>query len=140
MNRSTRSISRRRFLQLAIWLSTFGLTVTVPPSARSTTGVTLNFVGRKLTRSLVDKRSAHVIGRQYLKIHPEEASVDLLIRLLCCDRSQSLFALANEGDRVFRKLILAQQRDDFAKSRTVNLKGWILAKTEARLCALVTLL
>ncbi len=38
-----------------------------------------------------------------------------------------------------RETVAARVRDDFATARVVNVDGWLLARTEARLCALAYL-
>jgi hypothetical protein len=62
------------------------------------------------------------VGRAYLRLAPAMASPDHL-------------AAARE----LPAHLAALQRDDFLRGRTVRLEGWILARTEAQLCALTAL-
>lgn len=96
-----------------------------PPSAR-------------LTRCLSDPQSAAVLGARYLARMPEEADRELLARLIAGARRRAL-RLARADTRRLRALLARQQRADFACGRTVCLDGWVLSRTEARLCALAAL-
>lgn len=71
------------------------------------------------------------IGESYLRRHPEEADQDYLANAVQrrCDQAE-----ANEG-----RGLDPQIRVEFASDRTVRVDGWILARTEARLCALIFL-
>jgi hypothetical protein len=64
--------------------------------------------------------SAAVIGRAYLEIAPDDAAASRL--------------LPGDHDALRERIV-----DDFASGRTVRIDGWILAVTEARLCAAVAL-
>jgi hypothetical protein len=44
-------------------------------------------------------------------------------------------AIRTSGDDDLRVLLVRRSMQDFAEGRTVELDGWILARTEARLCA-----
>lgn len=70
------------------------------------------------------------IGEAYLKLTPEENSPKILLDHLLSSSRFSDFLL-------FRRSPLRDAiRADFTKGHTVNIKGWILSRTEARLCAL----
>ncbi len=73
-----------------------------------------------------DHASARAIGRRYLRTHPASSELQVT-RLL-------LRPGADRGRRI-RERIAA----DFAAGRVVILDGWVLAATEARLCALSAL-
>jgi hypothetical protein len=84
-------------------------------------------------------QSARRIGLAYLRVHPEEASE---VRLLAAmtDRSALAPALNETPDiaAVFR-IMDDLVRADFAAGEIVKCGGWILAKSEARTCALLAL-
>jgi hypothetical protein len=84
-------------------------------------------------------QSARRIGLAYLRVHPEEASE---VRLLAAmtDRSALAPALNETPDMaaVFR-IMDDLVRADFAAGEIVKCGGWILAKSEARACALSAL-
>jgi len=124
-------LSRRRFiLSLAAALAPVGLVgfawTNFPALRRAA-----------LESLLTDMSGARAIGVRYLALAPEEA-----------DRAElaaSLFSGFSEppGSPIeFTRLrgTLAARRDrDFASGDTVVIGGWILARTEARLCALAAL-
>jgi hypothetical protein len=86
---------------------------------------------------LTDIAGARAIGLRYLAIAPEEADRAALAALLFSGFSEP------PGSPIeFARLrgTLAEQRDrDFAAGDTVVIGGWIVARTEARLCALAAL-
>ncbi len=74
--------------------------------------------------------SARAIGAAYLRS--------------CADDGLDAATLAAELPAevtmtVLRETVAARVRDDFANARVVNVDGWLLARTEARLCALAYL-
>jgi hypothetical protein len=77
---------------------------------------------------------AHVrfVGRRYLALYPDECDGKSLWRQLTAD---GRFATAVS----FRRHFLRMRGSDFANDRVVSIDGWVLAQSEARLCALVTL-
>jgi len=83
--------------------------------------------------------AARRIGSAYLRIHPEEASeADILAAL--AGRPVLMRALSAVPDTaaVFR-IMDDVVRADFAAGEIVKCHGWILAKSEARACALFAL-
>jgi hypothetical protein len=89
-------------------------------------------VPRALLALVRRPESARVVGRAYLGRHPEEADAARLAALL--ERQLRERGAASLGERVARRV-----RQDFAEGATVHVKGWILSRTEARLCALQAL-
>lgn len=80
--------------------------------------------------SLVNSMQA--IGKEYLKRYPEENSRSQLLNLLqsCVSNNNSDLSRLSQGE--FNAII----KDDFDHEDVVILKGWVLARTEARFCAL----
>ena len=79
-----------------------------------------------------DRESARAVGRVYLEATPAEASLATLLERLDCE------ALSRDpGDA--RAELRARHRRDFREGRTVTLDGWLLSRTEARLCAVAAL-
>ena len=64
------------------------------------------------------------LGKGYLRLRPEEGSVDLLLPLLL-----------SEGDGSFAVRLRRSILRDWQAHDVVTLDGWISARTEARLCA-----
>jgi len=79
-----------------------------------------------------------VIGRgtEYLTRVPEEADVATLTTRLIGDRTFNLVGI--DSDQLVRRLD-RQIADDFSTERVLFLGGWMLSRTELRLCALATL-
>jgi hypothetical protein len=77
------------------------------------------------------RASAARIGEAYLEDHPEEAQPALLARLL---REAGLEEAPGPTSRARARI-----REDFERGRTVQVDGWVLSRTEARLCALTAL-
>ena len=91
---------------------------------------------RLMAHPFRDDRAARVVGRRYLAVNPGEASRPVLL-----DR---LGPLAPAPDRpveprVWRHRLIVARTADFAAGDTVLVDGWLLARSEARLCALVAL-
>jgi hypothetical protein len=87
----------------------------------------------RLSGLFEDPHSAGVVGRRYL----EERSGQV-------DTSSLLDEVLPRGIRArpeaeIRTLLAARIREDFANRTTVEVGGWVLSETEARLCALVAL-
>ena len=86
---------------------------------------------------LTDIAGARTIGLRYLALAPDEADRTALASALFSGFSESP---ASPIEFTELRSTLAAQRDrDFAAGDTVVIGGWILARTEARLCALAAL-
>ncbi|EWY39914.1 hypothetical protein N825_04850 [Skermanella stibiiresistens SB22] len=80
---------------------------------------------------LRSRAAARRIGRAYLETASHEADAAQLVSLILGDDAVGV-------DRVgdLRHRVAELQRADFTAGRTVTLDGWVLSRTEARLCAL----
>ena len=76
--------------------------------------------------------SAAHIGRAYLAKHEDERDVDVL-------RAHLGDLVSQSGGDGLAERAGARIREDFATGRTVQVDGWLLSRTEARLCALAAL-
>lgn len=119
---------RRRILKAA---AAFAAVVVLGPRTLSTA---LGLAGADpdqgtLLRQLVPHRSSAArLGRLYLATAPQEA-----------DPSR-LAALILEGSpSVSPRSLASRFSADFAAGRTVRLDGWVMSRSEARLCALAAL-
>ena len=123
------SFPRRWFVELAALFALVGR----PAHARSLAALypaTTEF-GAALVELLPTRADAAVIGRAYLAANPAEADLNRLVRQLTALANTPSDLQAAIGDRL---------RRDFADRDTVRLDGWVLARTEARLCAVCALL
>lgn len=82
---------------------------------------------------LRDEQVVHDLGQRYREVVPAENNTHALTH-----------AIAGESPAMTRAALRARVKDqvqrDFADDRTVMLNGWILSVTEARQCALYSLL
>jgi len=89
-------------------------------------------------RSLLDTQhaSAAHLGRAYLAMAPAEAETDKLIHALDIG-IPDLAAMTERGDQsVVRSALAGRITRDFGEGLTTVLDGWVISRTEARLCAL----
>jgi len=93
-------------------------------------------LARQLVGGLRDVSSAQAVGAAYLRSTPEHADVHALVSRLLRDEP-ALSGSRSTG--ATRKLLRGCIREDFARERVVAVDGWLLAETEARLCALAVL-
>jgi hypothetical protein len=89
--------------------------------------------------ALLDTESARVVGREYLRAFPAEAPRGVLTARVAERLPGGVRAVATASDGRLRKLLLRAAEEDFRDLRIVELRGWVLARTEARLCALAAL-
>jgi hypothetical protein len=86
-----------------------------------------------LSTLLSDPDGARVIGQAYLDAYPDEVDRTLLLKELV-----GLTPLRGPGD--LRSHLAQRREQDFLREEVVVVKGWILAKSEARTAALTVLL
>lgn len=104
------ALNRRRFLQLSALSAIFGLTPERHGAGADAPHDLLRLLGPESVREL---------GHRYREIVP---AWDLL------------------AVRPGRGSLTSVVRDDFARGRTIVIQGWVLSVTEARQCALFSLL
>ena len=123
----TFALTRRWLLGLSALLP-FSRTGTLFAGAREPAGAG---VPPALARLLPARADAAIIGRTYLASSPQEGDPVKLVR--------HFMAMAEStGD--LRTAIGNRLRKDFDERKTVRVRGWVLSRTEARLCALSALL
>jgi len=84
---------------------------------------------------LFDKNTIKDVGKAYLQKTPVENDNDKLVRLLAGNSST-----ANSIDeKTIHEYLDKKIEQDFETGKTVLVKGWVLAVTEARQCALFLL-
>jgi hypothetical protein len=93
----------------------------------------------RLAALLEHEESARAVGREYLRAVPAEASLRVLTTRVVERLPGGFRTLAAASDRRLRVLLLRATVEDFRDLRTVEVQGWVLARTEARLCALAEL-
>ena len=80
-----------------------------------------------------NSKSASIVGAEYLRQCPEESSLEGLEGLLPQLSSDA-------SSELILKVIKERVEADFASAEVVYLNGWMISRTEARVCALNTLL
>jgi len=83
---------------------------------------------------LSDRAGARTMGRRYLVMAPGEGDVARLSALVAGGRQVTELTPA-----AARALLADAVRQDFERFETVELDGWVVSRTEARLCALAAL-
>jgi hypothetical protein len=134
------TIHRRLFLQMLLSLHVFTLGRPASSHARKDTSNSFDPLPSKLASFFLHQESAKKIGLEYLKIAPMEAEICLLSNLICSFNKEQRSALLYADSRRFSELLRQRLCLDFEQDRVVTVHGWILAVTEARLCALTALL
>ncbi len=137
---SVTTIPRRLFLRLVVGLSALGLIRPARAWATLVERTAPEPLASKLANAVIQKDSAAVVGREYLRRVPEEADVHRLVDWICAFHGGEREDLLEAGQQELRERLRDQQRQDFENGRIVKLQGWILSETEVRLCALAALL
>lgn len=94
---------------------------------------------RALLRLLSDPEGAAAAGREYLAQAPGEADADRLLEGLAGPRRAEWPALAEGGAGALRRALRERHAEDLAAGRVARVRGWVVSRTEARLCALASL-
>ena len=131
-------VSRREFLAraaalglpLLFWQRIPGLWRETPPSSQP--------AAERLAGLLSQRQSARVVGAAYLEAAPSEARVGSLVDAIAASLEGGASALRVE-ERELRGLLANRVERDFKEDAIVCLRGWILSRTEARLCGLAAL-
>jgi len=121
-------MKRRHFIQTSA--SLLAMTAVTRLSAG-----TQAYTHPELLSFLGDRSYIHQLGLAYQSRFPEEANVASLTRILQDSINQLPVASASGMQDRFNSLVMS----DFTRGDTVLLDGWVLARTEARQCALSTL-
>lgn len=132
------NLHRRSVLSLAAVLG--GLLVIRPVAAFAWCGASSKSVDlasrirARVPQLFCDRNMAAAVGDLYLEGHPEEADVECLLRLLTHDAeaSSASFSSTSDIDTWLAWRIARDLRD----CDVVVIAGWVLARSEARLCML----
>jgi hypothetical protein len=134
------NITRRSFLSGLLYLGSLGfLEIGWNLHKLRASGHT-DALASKLANIHVDKQSAKIVGVEYLRSVPSETNADFLIDLICPLNGGQRAEFIQADKQKLKELLLLRQRQDFEYGRVVNLRGWILSKTECRVCALTALI
>ena len=128
-------LSRRELLGALVaatlpWMGLMGFPTDVGRRRKATT-TWLSMVGHR--------RSRRVIGRAYLAASQDTIDAGTLLCQLTPPADASATGWTDNAERL-RTHVRSLIADDFEAGRTVQLHGWMLSETEARVCALIALL
>jgi hypothetical protein len=130
-------LARRQTLMLLGWLGSLPLLL---QSTRALSGPEVAAARAAQLRALIRHPSlARAIGRSYRTQFPEEADATTLTHLLWLDLGLPDAPGPQTGAAGREQLLAAldaRVRAQFGAGQTVVMQGWLLARTEARLCAL----
>lgn len=132
-------ITRRRFIRIITLLMPLGLVRFPPALATFFSPTPSDPIVSNLTKIIINKKSSGIVGRAYLRSTPEEADARLLVDLICSSQAGLRSLMVGKEPEQLRTLIRHLQMEDFENGRTARVQGWVLSRTEARLCALVAL-
>lgn len=128
--------ARRQTLMLLGWLGSLPLL----QSTHGLSGPDVEAARAAQLRALIRHPSlARAIGRSYRARFPEEANATTLTHLLWLDLGLPDAPGRHTGAAGRAQLLAAldaRVRAQFGAAQTVVMQGWLLARTEARLCAL----
>jgi hypothetical protein len=91
----------------------------------------------RLAGLLAHRNSARSLGRAALGALPGATTAPALAAAVLGDLPAGT-RLADTSDDDLRSLVATRVREDFDAGQTVQVDGWILSCTEARLCALAS--
>ena len=136
----TNQITRRHFLR-CMTLLTIPVTGMFHKTslAQLTPNSPLHHIGLALVNaSFQNRKNAFQLGKAYLREFPIEHSLSSLLNVIF-EKNPSLLNTINKNKNHDLMLDLQQViTKDFENEDTINIDGWVLAKTEARLSALAT--
>ena len=90
-------------------------------------------------KNICDAKTIGEIGAAYRKKEVSDTNEAQLVRLLLTDTEGK--TLPHSSDSLFIRSVLENKiKQDFEKDRIIILKGWVLSLTEARQCALFSLI
>lgn len=124
-------LSRRRFML-------FAAALVIPSAVAGISWIQSSWLRRTVVGMLLsDLSGAEEIGRRYLTSTPEENDPALLAANLFPEHRDVPHAPSDVA-AMLRQLQTRRQQE-FGAGDTVLLDGWIVARSEARLCALATI-
>ena len=132
-------MKRREFIGIAAVGAAGVVVVPMPVHGQSSAAATLAH-----PRLLAILRNEHLVaelGRRYRALVPSENAELVLTRMIQSDLVGAGGDLANDtASQSIQARVDRRIQADFDHGRTVTLQGWILSQTEARQCALFSLL
>ena len=130
-------ITRRNFILASACLLIFGdLLLRLKPVRGSSS----DFLTKKLGNFYTQGKSAKIVGKEYLRVVPGEADTEALLNLICSFQPHWRTDLIKADRATLLQMFRRQQAHDFESGAIIKVHGWILSRTEGRLCALSALI
>ena len=86
-----------------------------------------------------DEKALREIGLAYMRLKPEEKKTNRLIDVLTVEPGGKKLS-RKASDKEVQSFLNDKIHTDFEKNDTITLNGWVLSFTEARQCALFSLM
>ena len=93
----------------------------------------------KFLSQLCDNKTIQMLGRAYLKLKPDEASDEILWNDVLTERPSNR-SPRTKDTTTFARQIEQRIKQDFSNENIVVVDGWILSVTEARQCAIFSMM
>jgi hypothetical protein len=130
------TVTRRSIVVALVQAGGLALTLGRRPAVAATVSPAADPAVAKLRSLVTDPAGARCIGQMYLRQAPAEQDPTHLASLLLSSLQLSSHDALRLRRRALARLFSVGVRADFAAGRTVVLDGWMLSRTEARVCAL----
>jgi len=133
MQRSNQpNISRRNFIRTSIGFSL----ALVSTSALSISDISTKQILEEKLTSILNKRSSIAIGQAILETPRHGLQITNLMPSVLNDLKLSTTSLAFITQKELSLRLDQQTSNDFDTGRTINVSGWVMGYTEAKLCML----
>ncbi len=129
---------RRRFIQLAIGAGSAALMARLAPW-RALVEVVESPLAVRLPGLLEHRSSATAVGREYLRAVPAERGTGSLVTAIVSRLGEQRTGAQVASRAELQAMVADGVRNDFDAGLTLRLQGWIVSRTEARICALAAL-
>ena len=131
-------IGRRGFIITALGLAAATVAARFDLTRSAIDGNPTNDADR-LVRAFSSPESAAELGRAYLATAPGERSRTLLVDRIAAGLPNGYSVVQTADDATLLSLLSQRFQEDFTVGDTVTVGGWVLSRTEARLCGLAAL-
>lgn len=129
-------MNRRFFLNILLTVGSLAVPGLANASSAHATNDRVTELAVKLLSGFDSLESARKIGREYLKIAPAEADINTLVAHIIDMIDYKNQSFLSSSAAKIQHLLRKKSSSDFHCERVVSIQGWVLSKTEARLCAL----
>lgn len=130
---------KRRFFIITLLLSLLGIGAFSLIQWFRTPSKDKELARPRFLSHLCDQRTIRMLGRAYLKLRPDEITVNVLINDLLSGESYKVF-LEPQNMKKMESQIEKRIKHDFESKNIIVVQGWVLSITEARQCAFFSII